>query len=1283
MRAKTILGSVLKLFVVLFAVAAPVWASGPRWVSGPPYFGRDKQPLAWYTTHPLYFTDPGDLSASVSHAAADALVAQAAAVWNVPQTSLVLAQGGSLEEHVTGTAIAVNGSALQLPADAQSGNYLQKQIAVIYDTDGSVLDTLLGAGGSDPSGCLQNGVVESVDSFGQDATIRHAIVILNGRCTGPEPEKQLQMQYQLVRVFGRVLGVGWSQTNDNVFTQSPTPTHDQAMHWPVMHPIDVICGLYTYQCMPSPFQLRDDDISSLSQLYFIPQGAGAGMPGKQDTWTNGFQLQGEVFFPTHQGMEGVNVTVRRQAMFYPTAETWQTASSVTGFQYRHQFPTTLKGQDGSATESFGSYDPAIEGYYLMENVSVPAGAPWETIVIETEPVNPLYTGPYALSSSTADSATIAPSGSRQYMAPGLVSRNYIVWENFTPSDAVAACGASGGGGWGSPVGVPQSGWWNGVLCGVQNSLWESLPVKANRSLTMEVTALDETGSATAVKMMPAMGAWHSTDAWGIAPTVTSTPAALATGVVGMSAMTVENPTAGTLRLGTLDQRGLGRPDFGYQARVLYADAITPANVGATGGTVVITGMGFRAGNQVLVNGVQATVTNVSATAITASVPTLRALGSTKALLATVQVRDAVTGGVSTMTSALGYGSPQERLELVSAPAGQVVQELAAATAFAVQVVGTDGVTPVAGETVTFSVKLGYATFGVCGAVSCTVQTNAQGIASTTVTPATAGTVTLKASTPVLSVSASMTVVVRPDTITLLSAPASVATVGVPAESAFTVRVLAGDGVTARAGAAVTVSVTAGAARMESCAAAICSLVTDANGMASTRVTPLGAGTIGLEAVSAAGTLTASFTAATESMRLLSVPAGVVTVGSVASGAFAVQVVAADGVTPVAGEAVHFATTAGSAILIACGASSCDLVTDAGGMATTGVAPMSASAVTVAASSPAGMESATVTGQAKPDVLTVVTAPSGTLFVGDVATSGFAVRLLLADGVTAVVGQAVTFTVASGSATFGACGAASCTVSTDANGMAMTTVTAGAAGTAMLTASAAGATQAMAQTVPMIALARDRAVMATVPVEYVAEGCAVSWPAAVALSDNSAAIDGVAVRWTGGTGMSFAGGSSTAVGAVATMQASVAGLGAGVSVQGSACAWGGVCGTIAAQGVSATEWRVQVVSGAGQQVATGATVQPIVVRVVDAAGHPVAGAPVEVLQAATAWQQACPVLGRCTAPAVLGTGTTARISDAAGKVTITPIVAGDGAEVLAVTVAAGTQGTATLSLMVQP
>ena len=286
---------------LLSALAAH--ASGPRWVTGAPYFTAPAgTPVVWFTTHPLYFTDPGDLSTSVNHAAADALVAAAAGVWNVPTSAMVLANGGELGEHVSAANAYLGSSGPVFPADVQSSNYAAKQIAVIYDSDGSVTDMLLGGGASDPTECRQNAVTESVDSITPAGFIQHAILVLNGRCTGPAPEQQLQMQYQLERAFGRILGIGWSQTNDNVFTGTPQPTNNQALHWPIMHPIDIVCGAYTYQCLPQPFTLRDDDVSAISQLYpNITLGnptAPPPAPGKIWTYTQASVVNGTVTFPT-------------------------------------------------------------------------------------------------------------------------------------------------------------------------------------------------------------------------------------------------------------------------------------------------------------------------------------------------------------------------------------------------------------------------------------------------------------------------------------------------------------------------------------------------------------------------------------------------------------------------------------------------------------------------------------------------------------------------------------------------------------------------------------------------------------------------------------------------------------------------------------------------------------------------------------------------------------------------------------------------------------------------
>jgi len=744
-RADECLGQRLRWAMVLalcwVAAGAPLWAGGPRWVTGQPYFTTQGLPVVWYTDHPLYFTDPGDLSAYVNHAAADALVAAAASVWNVPTSSLMLGYGGQLDEHVSGANVYPTSSGLVFPSDVESTNYLAKQIAIIYDYDGSVTDLLLGSGASEPSSCRQNAVTESVDSIVPAGYIQHAVIVLNGRCTGPAPEQQLQMQYQLMRAFGRVLGLGWSQTNDNVFTGSPQPTYMQAMNWPVMHPIDIICGPYTYQCMPQPFVLRADDVSALDGLYFINQGEAPA--GKTDTLLNANRIFGHIIFPTWQGMRGVNVLARRWEQYTDASkeEGWYTASYVSGSLYRRRTPTAVTGTDTSMAGSMGTTDGYYEGYYDLTRIPMLPGD-WQNVFLETEPINPLYTGQYAVGPYIDN--TVEPSGSNSASLAGVLPSDRTTEMWLSTNGPASACNPGNDGTETAPVVAASSGWWAGLLCRNGHTAWSSLSIKGGRTFTVEVAAEDEHGFATRAKAMPVIGLWQASDPTGTLPTFDSETEPFNSPAAGVTSLTTETAQPVQLRMAIADERGDGRPDYNYQARVLYADSISPANVGAAGGVVTITGMGFRPGNTVTVNGIAATVTNWTANTITASVPSLHDLGSSTGLVADVAVNDLVTGGVAVMSQALTYGPPAPSLNLVSAPSGMVASGQQASIPFTVRALAADGVTPIAGESITFAASTGNVMFGACGLSSCTISTNASGTASTTITPLAQGGVTLTA-----------------------------------------------------------------------------------------------------------------------------------------------------------------------------------------------------------------------------------------------------------------------------------------------------------------------------------------------------------------------------------------------------------------------------------------------------------------------------------------------------------------------------------------------------------
>ena len=951
----------------LFATAT-AFAGGPRWVTGPPYFSTSGNPVVWYTNQPLYFTDPGDLSPWVNHAAADAIVAAAANVWNLPTASLVLSYGGSLDEHISGANVYWNGNRLVFPSDAQSGNYQSKQIAVIYDTDGSVTDLLLGNGASDPGSCRQNAVTESVDSIVAAGYIQHAILVLNGRCTGPAPEQQLQMQYELERAFGRILGLGWSQVNDNVFTGSPSPTYFQALNWPIMHPIDIICGPYTYQCLPQPFTLRPDDISALTMLYFIPQNQA--QAGKVDTLFQAQEISGTLLFPTGQGMQGVNVVARRWHQYWNVPEAWQSVSSVSGFRFRGSNGNPVSGLPASGPQAGGSLSPQYEGYYDLRRIPSLDGN-WQNVLVDTEPVNPLYTGQYAVGPYVTNQ--VEPSGADAHHLEGVLGPYRTVTNSLATIQAANSCSTSDGTET-APAAPVSQGWWTGLLCGYGHAAWFALTVKASRSFTIEATAQDEQGFATAAKAMPVIGVWNATDAPGSLPSVAASATAFNGEATGMTTLTVQNTQPATLRIAVADQRGDGRPDFAYQMRVLYADSIVPADVEATGDVVTISGMGFRTGNVVTVNGIAATVSSWTANSIVATVPSSHALGFNAASTADVTITDLSTGGTTIMTGALNYAAPQPALNLLTAPSGTVFTGNTAAVSFAVRALSADGTTPMANQPVTFSAVGGAVRFDVCGASICTVSTDASGSASTTVTALSPGTITLSAK--------------------------------------------------------------------------------------------------GLY-----GTETASFTAA----------------------------------------------------------------------------------------------------------------------------------------------------------------------------------------------------------------ARVRTITPVVPVQYIAADATVPWTPEVSLTDNAASTAGVAVNWqvTSGTMLLSPTQSQADAQGMAQTVATTGPLAAGAQATASACAWTTVCATLAAQGVDPGDWRIEIVSGAGQSVGAADNLAPVTFRVIDTAAHPIAGAVVQIHQSIDGWQMPCPDRGRCPVPPDDGSQVSSVISDANGIVSISPMQIAGVAEVTNIVAATGGQGFASLSLQKHP
>jgi len=703
------------------------YAATPRFVASTQWTNAGKA-MGWYRSDVQYFVDAGPLSASVDHATAVAMVDAAARVWNVSGVPFTLTNGGGLAEDVSGDNVYLGSNGPVWPADAAKTNYGAKQIAVVFDADGAITDMLLGSGASGPTSCRTNGVTESTDLFIQPGKIAHALIVINGRCSGTTPEKQLQLQYQLMRVFGRVAGVGWSQLNDNVFTGTSAPTYQQQLHWPIMHPIDVLCGLYTYQCLPQPFTLRDDDVAGLRLLY-------ADLTRSDTAW---LQPSGTLSFPNGQGMAGVNVTVERNYRWggYGT-EPFQDASAVSGMLAAGDRGNPVTGSSGDTAGVNGS-TVANAGYFVFGGIPPLAQFPNTSLYYSTEPINPLYVGNYAVGPYRVTAP--APSGTPLNALAYSLTPGYVGNFGLVMADATRDCITGADGTESQPVQVQSDGVWSGRLCGVGHSSWATFAVRAGRSATVEVTATDETGAATASKAMPLIGVWHGSDATGAVPGLARAAVAFNGLRTGMTQLRASFASSERVRVGVTDARGEGRPDFTYRARLLYADTVSPDRLTAAGGAIHIAGMGFQQGNTVMVGGVAAQVTSVSLTAIDAIAPAAARLGSTGAM--DVVVTDLQTGGSSTITGGVTYdGAVTDVLSLRVAPPS-VVTVGASAPLTLLLTDGSGGA--VRNAAIRLTAAGGGVVLSACRLAACTLVTDASGVVTTQVTAQTAGAVTMVA-----------------------------------------------------------------------------------------------------------------------------------------------------------------------------------------------------------------------------------------------------------------------------------------------------------------------------------------------------------------------------------------------------------------------------------------------------------------------------------------------------------------------------------------------------------
>ena len=731
MFCRSALASLLAAVTLAGSGAPLARGAGPRWVAGSSYFDPSAlgQPIVWRGGVVSYYTDRGDLSPTVTQVQANAMVAQAAGLWSgIPTAALQINPAGSLAEDVSGANFLNGPGGLTMPPDVQN-TAINTPLGIIYDADGSVLDTLEGVGASDPDSCNANAVTPVVDNFSTDAKIAHALLIVNGRCTA-DPSHVDLVQYALLRGFGRILGLDWSQANDQMFPAGITP--DGLLGWPLMHPVEKLCNSNGNPCMTGTIAPRTDDVAALNRLYPITVQNQPLFPGKQVTSAATISIRGHISFHTGQGMQGINVVARPLLPGTAQPDMRYPASAVSGQLFIGDAGNSVTGfvnPDGQPLNRFGTVAATLEGWYDLGGIPLPPGLNQADYQLTFEPVNPLYTGeesvgPYVL-------GQVAPSGTMPtVLLHGLTAGSTTV-EDITIQDSAGDPGSGGTGEETAPVPAPTTGEWLARLSGYGQESWLRWHMQGGRQVTVEAQPVDELGRETISKALIVLGVWNADDLPGTPPEV-GTPEPFNALPLGLTTLSFESGNDGDVRIAIADQRGDGRPDYLYRGRVLYAGTVKPTRIPLAGGPVVIDGMGFRSGTIVTVGGVAAQITSLGPTEITAIAPA-SANGASGNV--DVTVTDSFTHGWATIESGsiggLSYG-PQSNdgLAIVSAPANALA--IGVPSPFTVRALAGNGTTPAPGLIVTYAVTQGMASLG-CGQSTCIATTGADGSATVTVT----------------------------------------------------------------------------------------------------------------------------------------------------------------------------------------------------------------------------------------------------------------------------------------------------------------------------------------------------------------------------------------------------------------------------------------------------------------------------------------------------------------------------------------------------------------------
>lgn len=612
-------------------------------------------------------------------------------------------------------------------------------VGMVYDADGAVTDALLGVGSS--SECFSNAAFGGPDAFTPDGHIAHALVVLDGDCAQTNADL-LELKYRLVRVLGRVFGLGWSQMNLNVITGSPRATTDDKLGFPLMHGQDAISCVPISVCQLNADQPKMDDRASLARLYPVTSQNLAQFPGKRVFSTSTARIHGSVRFTDGSGnraqpMQGVNVVARWIDPGTRKPSTQYAVASVSGFLFCGNAGNAVTGYNdplGQPYNRFGSNDSALEGFFDLAGLEIPVGTSAQ-VQLSVEAVDSSWStlvGPYA-------PLQVLPSGSAQPIVVGITQGGDVQQDILMSGSATEIAEAGETGTFDAPRTLSKDGEWIGSLSGYGNADYFVLNGQANRTTAVEITALDENGNVTQQKVQPVIGMWSLAAPDGTPPPAyTFSPFNI--GHLGVTRLSAELLSGTQFRIGIADLRGDGRPDYRYRAHVLYGDTVTPARVSVQAGTpIALAGLGFKPGDTVLVGGANSTLLGVSPAQLTALAP--RLVDGVQS----ITITDPANGASTTLENAVTAGAgPNDLIRMTLSGNSPTPVGGEAPNPIRVVVATADGSTPVGGATVQWSVTNGAGLAACGGAASCSVLTDESGKVETRVRVGATGTSTVTA-----------------------------------------------------------------------------------------------------------------------------------------------------------------------------------------------------------------------------------------------------------------------------------------------------------------------------------------------------------------------------------------------------------------------------------------------------------------------------------------------------------------------------------------------------------